>query len=389
MADHPPHRPAGRRALKAAALALAAIAGAVGFAATRVAVTETDPDAEWSAPGFEELLQVKGGRYAGHEPLQRYVSAIGEQLARFSSQPELPYEFVVVNAPDVNAWAMPGGQIGIHRGLLLALDNEAELAAVLAHEIAHAAEKHATEPLPGQTGISVSAILLGDAGRAFEAQKYSREKELDADEKGIRYMAQAGYHPQAAVALQKTMLARHRAEQGHVTRRAWQRMLDSHPPSVNRVNANRKSAAYLPAGKYRRAAYQRAVAPLRKTAPAYQLYESGRQALEQRRPDQALKYAAICIRLVPEESLFHELEGVAYIQSKQPERAGQSLNRAIALNGSYFRHYLMRAKWREQMGSKVGATLDYQRSIALLETEDAKEGLQRTSDKSPKARKGS
>ena len=391
MADHPPHRrPAGvgalrRRALRAARpgtlLALlwaAACTGAAQAETPGAPPSGRDARQEGSKADFEEALQVNGGRLAGHEALQRYVAAVGARLGRFSSRPELPYEFVVVNADDVNAWALPNGKIGVHRGLLLALGNEAELASVLAHEIAHAAERHASEPLPGQTGISASAVLLGGAGRAMDAQKYSREKELDADAKGIAYMSKAGYHPQAAVSVQSVMLERQRAEQGRSARNAaWQRLLSSHPPSINRVNANRKSAAYLPGGQYREAAYRRATAPLREAAPAYRLHRSGVDALERRRADQALKYARMCVRLAAKESLCHELEGAAWTHTAQPERAGQALNRAIALNDSYFRHYLLRAKWRESMGFKAGAVLDYQRSMELLATESAKKALGR------------
>ena len=76
-----------------------------------------------------------------------YVSEVGRRVAVASSRPELPYEFTVINSSEPNAWAMPGGKIGVTRGLLVQLESEDELAAVLGHQIAHAAARHGTKVL--------------------------------------------------------------------------------------------------------------------------------------------------------------------------------------------------------------------------------------------------
>ena len=85
--------------------------------------------------------QVQGGAYRTDPALVAYVQEVGQRLAATSGV-DLPYEFVVLNNSVPNAWAMPGGKIAINRGLLVELNNEAEMAAVLAHEIVHAAARH-------------------------------------------------------------------------------------------------------------------------------------------------------------------------------------------------------------------------------------------------------
>ncbi|MDA8978789.1 M48 family metalloprotease, partial [bacterium] len=86
--------------------------------------------------------QSQGGDYYLDSELQAYITSVGRRLAAQSDRPDLPYEFVVLNNSVPNAWALPGGKIAINRGLLEYLDDESQLAAVLAHEIVHAAARH-------------------------------------------------------------------------------------------------------------------------------------------------------------------------------------------------------------------------------------------------------
>ena len=85
--------------------------------------------------------QSQGGPYTADPELSEYVSKVGQRLARVSDR-SLPYEFIIIDDSTPNAWALPGGKIGINRGLLVRLNSEAELAAVLSHEIVHAAARH-------------------------------------------------------------------------------------------------------------------------------------------------------------------------------------------------------------------------------------------------------
>ena len=84
---------------------------------------------------YEPMQQMQGGPYLTDHELTHYVKHVGKNLANVSDRPHLNYEFVILDNPTPNAWALPGGKIAINRGLLSQLENEAELAAVLSHEI--------------------------------------------------------------------------------------------------------------------------------------------------------------------------------------------------------------------------------------------------------------
>ena len=116
---------------------------------------------------YRPLQQVGGGLYTVDRELTEYVKIAGQRMAAVSDR-SLPYEFVVLNNSVPNAWALPGGKIAISRGLLAELDNEAELAAVLGHEIVHAAAKHSAHAMQrsilGQLLMVGTAVALGDSG---------------------------------------------------------------------------------------------------------------------------------------------------------------------------------------------------------------------------------
>lgn len=146
--------------------------------------------------------------------LQRYVNDIGQRLAKASHRAGLQYQFLVVDSPEVNAFALPGGYIYITRGILAYLNSEAELAAVLGHEIGHVTARHSVQQLSAATAASVGASVLqilvpqmrsggGDAllntmGGAL-LSGYGREHELEADRLGAEYLARTGYDPQAMI----------------------------------------------------------------------------------------------------------------------------------------------------------------------------------------------
>lgn len=153
------------------------------------------------------------GQYEG-QALQDYVQRVGERLAANSHRANLVYRFTVLDTADVNAFALPGGYIYITRGLLAYLNSEAELAAVLAHEIGHVTARHGVRQQStaqaADLGYALGSILLPElrnqgaqqvfnvVGGAWLAG-YGREHELEADRLGAEYLAQSGYDPQAMI----------------------------------------------------------------------------------------------------------------------------------------------------------------------------------------------
>lgn len=150
--------------------------------------------------------------------LQAYVEEIGMRMARASQRPNLPWHFTVVDVPAVNAFALPGGYIYITRGILPYLDNEAELAGVLGHEIAHVTARHAAQAYTRATGASLGLLLggifvpqirpfgdLAESGVGLLFLRYGRDDELQADQLGAEYAAGGGWDPSAIPAFLTTL----------------------------------------------------------------------------------------------------------------------------------------------------------------------------------------
>ena len=141
--------------------------------------------------------------------LDELLQRVGRKLASHSHRPELDYHFTIVDSSQVNAFALPGGYIYITRGMLAYLNSEAELAAVLGHEIGHVTARHSVRQqstsavtgilgavLAASTGIQGADSLTSMAGTAI-VRGYGREHELEADRLGAEYLARSGYDPDA------------------------------------------------------------------------------------------------------------------------------------------------------------------------------------------------
>ncbi len=145
------------------------------------------------------------------DALADYIHEIGNKMAPLTHRPEMPYSFQGVNATYVNAYAFPGGTIGVTRGILLKLDNEAELAALLGHELGHVNARHTAEQMSKRTLTSLAVLgiklyvdqehseytelagQLGEIGAGALLATYSRANEREADALGNHYMVKAGY----------------------------------------------------------------------------------------------------------------------------------------------------------------------------------------------------
>lgn len=325
--------------------------------------------------------QTQGGVYLLDPKVNAYVNRVGQTLARFSAQPGLPYEFVVLNNDVPNAWALPGGKIAINRGLLVRLEDEAQLASVLGHEIVHAAARHGAEQQATNLGISILAntvagqtdnrlyqqlTVLGATGaQAY----YSRDNELEADHYGIDYMVAAGYDPHGAVELQETFL-RLSQEQGR--QGDWfSRFFASHPPSRERVNRNRARAATLPTGKRNRQAFRNATRQLRKDKPAYDKHQQATKAAGDKKYDTALSLTNQAIKRQPREARFHITKGRLLDTKRQPKAALNAFNRAVTLEPRFFATHLYQGLQLNEMKHYARAEQALATSHGLLPTQQA------------------
>lgn len=314
------------------------------------------PESEELAIGAEQYVptqQTQGGRFYVDPELNLYVQEVGQKLARVSDRPDLPYEFVVLNNSVPNAWALPGGKIAINRGLLTKLDDEAQLASVLGHEIVHAAARHSVQRMQQAQLISLGVAGLGFAvsdnewaglimgGAALGAQlalaQYSQGDELESDHYGINYMKKAGYDPQAAVELQQLFLELSEGrDQGFL-----QGLFATHPPSAKRVAENRELVNKIGAGGYRGAdVYQRKLATLRELQPAYDAYDKAMKLASEGDFDGALGKINEAIDMQPREAMFYSLRGRIYQQQKKLNQAEADFDKAVSLYPEMFEYQL-------------------------------------------------
>jgi beta-barrel assembly-enhancing protease len=186
-----------------------------------------------------------------------YVRGIGRRLVQHAPGPKYPYAFSVVDYREINAFALPGGPVFITEGLLRHLKGEAEVAAVLGHEIAHVIARHSSERLAKQqlTQGLVSAVVLGtgdySAGQIGQMvggminMKYGREDEIESDRLGLQIMAGAGYDPRAMIRVMEVL-----AQASGGSRQP--EFFSTHPAPEDRAARIRKEIAKLQAGNYER-----------------------------------------------------------------------------------------------------------------------------------------
>ena len=350
--------------------------------------------------------------------LNSYVSEVGNRMAAASHRPRMPYSFRVVNATYVNAYAFPGGSIAATRGIMLSLDNEAELASLLGHELGHVNARHSAEQMSkGQLtqavvgGISVvagtqSAALgdlagqLGQIGAGALLARYSRDNEREADALGMAYMVGAGYGSEGFIGLMEMLnsLSKHKSSSVEL-------LFATHPMSQERYDtavqaANVKYQSALKGPLYRER-YMDHTAGLRAKKDAIEEIQNGEKMLAERKYDaasghfrQALKkapddYVALCMMSIsnlaqkqyavgrqyaemaqtayPQEAQAYHLSGYANIQLKDFDNAYEEFNTYERLlpgnpNTIFFKGYC-----QEGMNHIEQAANEYQRYLQLVQ----------------------
>ncbi len=206
-----------------------------------------------SMAAFDQLK--KTTRVSRDQELNAQLKRVGERLARvvFWDMPDADWEFVVFDDPNINAFAMAGGKVGVYTGLFRIVKTDDELAGVLAHEISHVTAKHVDERLSHEmgtetlgniggtamgmtsvTGALTAPLILGVYGMGANSQllAWDREHEKEADYMGMIYMARAGYDPQACVRVLERLEEADSADPSRVGPAPWE---STHPPTPDRI----------------------------------------------------------------------------------------------------------------------------------------------------------
>lgn len=253
----PADTPSGDRVRSGPARLLAAVLlAAVAAACARNPVTGGRElvfmsESQEAELGRQADAQIRGemGVY-DDDALQEYVAAIGAELAAVSHRPDLPWQFAVIDSPVVNAFAVPGGYVYLTRGLLAYLNDEAELAGVLGHEIGHVTARHSVQAYSRAAGAQMGLLLgqifvpamrprygspgLGDAagqGLGLLFLKFGRDDERQADRLGAEYAAASGWDPHGV----GDMLATLGRIADTTDRRGTPNWLATHPEPADRV----------------------------------------------------------------------------------------------------------------------------------------------------------
>ncbi|MET0625264.1 MAG: M48 family metallopeptidase [Pyrinomonadaceae bacterium] len=187
--------------------------------------------------------------------ITEYINRVGQNVV-LHSDARIPFTIKVIDSDEVNAFALPGGFFYVNKGLILAADNEAEVAGVMAHEIAHVTARHAMENqakgMLAEIGLLAGSIFLGGLGGMLIQQgaqfgallgfmKFNRNAESEADMLGVQYMWAAGYDPNAMSTMFEKLAAKNKKKPG-----TFSKLFESHPQSVDRLEATRQLVARFP-----------------------------------------------------------------------------------------------------------------------------------------------
>ena len=302
----------------------------------------------------------------------RYVADLGARMQTLTQRPQMPYSYRVLNANYINAYTFPGGAMGVTRGIMTELDSEAELAALLGHEMGHVNARHAAQR-QGQAMLAQAAVVglaaatadsqwgglaavAGQVGASALLASYSRDNEREADALGQDYMVRAGY-PASGMTQLHALLVREAKEKPSLL----ETMFSSHPMSSERLAtaqrlAETKHAASLKAGTQRER-YLDNTAGLRRLKPAIDACKNGEMALARKelpqangqfaaalkhapqdyaanllmarclvaqgRQREAIRYADAARAIYPQEAQAHKLAGVLQLGERNPGAALQ------------------------------------------------------------------
>lgn len=295
----------------------------------------------------------KTGFIIDHPLITDYIETLGFRLVVHSDDPDLPFEFHVLSEESINAFAAPGGFIAIHSGLILTAESESELAAVMAHEIAHITQAHLARGIESSQKISLPILLgmlgaaLAGGGELIEAAviggsalmqqariNYTRANEYEADRLGIRTLSEAGYDPLSMATMFERM--------GRVFRsygRPPSEYLSTHPVTANRVAEAKNRAEDLPS-------------PKRSESKPFYLIRAALKVDTFNDKSQAVAYftSQLESRLAIHEEAARYGLGLAYLEAQRHEAAYKVLAELVAEEPESLFYQLMLARAERGLG---------------------------------------
>ncbi|MEY2854362.1 MAG: hypothetical protein RL030_1494, partial [Pseudomonadota bacterium] len=234
---------------------------------SNVVLSSKKGEVESARRQYDQIVKLYG--VYEDQAVQDYVNAVGQRVARASDQPDLAWKFTVVDDESINAFTTGGGYVYVFRGLLAYLNSEAELAAVLGHELAHVTANH---PARAQTRSVLAQVLamgaaiatgsgavaeMANIGAGAYVQGYGREAEMEADRIGMKYLVRAGYDPKAMGRVFATFQAQESFEVASARAESrepnvYHGVFSSHPAPDDRTVQAARTAAQVadPAGGY-------------------------------------------------------------------------------------------------------------------------------------------
>ncbi|WP_029890504.1 M48 family metalloprotease [Polycyclovorans algicola] len=319
--------------------------------------------------GAEVMGQLYRYQIIDEDPeLQDYLVKIGQRLLAASNAPETDIRIFTVADGRINAFALPGGYIGMNRGLLMAAETESEMAGVLAHEIAHVTQRHIARTQEG-TGVASlatwAAVLLaiiaggGDsdvvlgalsAGGALNAQRqinYTRSHELEADRLGIQTMSAAGFNPDGVVNFFSTL-----EQQTRLYGAGVPEILRTHPLNTRRIAEARSSAAKMPGVE-------------NEDNAEFELMRARARVLSQSRPSEALEYYGQLVRKGDASLASHYGLSLALVRVGQPEEALAALAPLIESQPRNLNVLLAQAEAQRAARQIKAAFATYERAVTL------------------------
>jgi predicted Zn-dependent protease len=238
-------------------------------------VMSEQQEVQAGAQAHQEVLKEYG--VLKNDRLQAYVNDIGQRLAKQSHRAQLKWTFTVLDSPEINAFALPGGYVYITRGIMAYLDSEADLAGVIGHEIGHVTARHGAQRATRQQDAALVGLLGGVLGAVLDSKggggigqqigqasqqaaagyvaKYGREQELQADGLGAEYLSRVNYDPRNMIDVIRVLKDQERFAQdvaraeGRPVSQGGNSWLASHPSNDERLNAIGKVAAQYQTNK--------------------------------------------------------------------------------------------------------------------------------------------